>query len=50
VSERVEQARAALNAVPWWRFLKRQDAGRRYRYALLAAALAELDVPQRRRP
>ena len=36
----VEQARAALNRVPWWRPIKRQEAARRYRYALLAAALA----------
>lgn len=40
----IERARADLNSLPWWRPFKRQEAGRRYRYALLAAALAELGI------
>ena len=43
-ARRVEQAREALNATPWWRPLKRQDAARDYRYALLRAALHEARV------
>lgn len=39
---RVEKARDRLNAIPWWRPIKRQDAARTYRYALYLAALDEL--------
>lgn len=42
----IEQAREALNAVPWWRPFKRQDAARTYRLALLIAALHEGRVIQ----
>lgn len=42
---RIDRARAALNAAPWWRPIKRQSAAREYRYALLAGALAEAADP-----
>ena len=43
--EAIGRAAATLNGIPWWRPIKRQDAARVYRYALLAAALAELVTP-----
>lgn len=42
---RVERARIAHNAIPWWKILRRQEAARTYCYALLAAALYELKHP-----
>lgn len=40
--ERVERTAKELNAIPWWKPLKRQEAGRRYRWALYLAACEEL--------
>lgn len=43
IKERVEHARLALNAVPWWRPIKRQNAALDYKYALLRGAYWEID-------
>lgn len=49
VSASVDRARVALDSVPWWQPFKRQDAARRYRYALLTAALMESIIPPDRK-
>lgn len=42
IRQEIERTRAALSSIPWWRPIRRQDAARRYRYALLAGAMLEL--------
>lgn len=37
----VNLARQEFNQTPWWRPFRRQEAARRYRFALLEAAMKE---------
>jgi hypothetical protein len=42
LEELIKGKRRELNATPWWRFFRRQEAGEAYRLSLLMGAIWEL--------